>query len=33
LLPGNRIAAIEKDELDLQRVVVYHIDQGTPRQS
>lgn len=25
-LPEDRIAAIEKDEFDLQRVVVYHID-------
>jgi hypothetical protein len=27
-LPGDRIAAIEKDELDVQRVVVYHVSQG-----
>jgi hypothetical protein len=29
-LPGDRIAAIEKDEFDLQRVVVYQIDLGRP---
>lgn len=29
-LPGDRIAAIEKDEFDLQSVVVYQISQGLP---
>lgn len=32
-LHRDRIAAIEKDELDLQRVVVYQINRGTPERS
>jgi hypothetical protein len=29
-LPGDRIAAVEKDEFDVQRVVVYQVSRGAP---